>query len=167
MPRPFSKIANIGVYYIGFDNKKPSFSKGLGREIRETASVHVWKRSRGWDYDDEAVTQWDLFAACPYGPGRSRRIPGTHSIAFDSARALAFDRMRPAASRVRSTGRSAPSMRSFRHPGLFRPFRATGSDQPIRPCQCECRTRRGNRPIRHCLLSYHPSPPTYSVRSWE
>jgi hypothetical protein len=66
MPRPFWKIANIGVYYIGFDNKKSVFSKGVGREIRETAGAHVWKRSGGgWDYDDEAVTQWGSFRGAP------------------------------------------------------------------------------------------------------
>jgi hypothetical protein len=45
MPRPFWRIANLGVYYLGFDNKKASFAKGIGREIRETFGAHIWKRT--------------------------------------------------------------------------------------------------------------------------
>ena len=65
MPRPFWKIANIGVYYLGFDNKRSIFAKGVGREIRETFGAHIWKRGGRWDYDDEAVFQWGSFRGAP------------------------------------------------------------------------------------------------------
>lgn len=65
MPRPFWKIANIGVYYLGFDNKKAIFAKGVGREIRETFGAHIWKRSGPWDYDDEGVVQTGSFRGAP------------------------------------------------------------------------------------------------------
>lgn len=66
MPRPFWKVANIGVYYLGFDHKKSIFSKGVGREIRETAGFHAWKRpASSWDYDDEGLVQWGSFRGAP------------------------------------------------------------------------------------------------------
>lgn len=64
-PQPFWKIAFVGVYYLGFDNKRAIFDKGAGREIRETFGVHIWKRTGRWDYDDEAVFQWGSFRGAP------------------------------------------------------------------------------------------------------
>ena len=65
MPQPFSKIANIGVYYLAFDNKRSIFAKGIGREIRETFGVHIWKHTAPWDYDDEALFQTGSFRGAP------------------------------------------------------------------------------------------------------
>jgi hypothetical protein len=66
MPQPFWKISNIGVYYLGFDNKQSIFAKGVGREIRHTAGLHAWKRSTSaWDYDDEGLLQWGSFRGAP------------------------------------------------------------------------------------------------------
>ncbi len=65
MPRPFWNIANIGVYYLGFDNKRAVFAKGIGREIRETFGAHVWKHTGPWDYDDEGVFQTGSFRGAP------------------------------------------------------------------------------------------------------
>lgn len=65
MPRPFWKIANIGVYYLGYDNKRSIFAKGIGREIRETFGVHIWKRTGPWDYDDEGLFQTGSFRGAP------------------------------------------------------------------------------------------------------
>ena len=65
MPRPFWKIANIGVYYLGFDNKRAIFAKGIGREIRETFGAHIWKRNGPWDYDDEGLFQTGSFRGAP------------------------------------------------------------------------------------------------------
>ena len=65
MPRPFWKIANIGVYYLGFDNQKSIFAKGVGREIRETFGAHIWKRTGSWDYDDEGLFQTGSFRGAP------------------------------------------------------------------------------------------------------
>lgn len=63
--RPFWKIANIGVYYMGFDNKKSIFAKGIGREIRATFGAHIWNQYGPWDYDDEGVFQWGSFRGAP------------------------------------------------------------------------------------------------------
>ncbi len=65
MPRPFWRIATLGVYYLGFDNKRAIFAKGIGREIRHTFGAHIWKRTGPWDYDDEAVFQWGSFRGAP------------------------------------------------------------------------------------------------------
>ena len=65
VPRPFPKIANIGVYYLGFDNKRSFFAKGIGREIRETFGAHIWKHTGPWDYDDEGLFQTGSFRGAP------------------------------------------------------------------------------------------------------
>ena len=65
MPQPFWKIANIGVYYLGFDNKRSVFAKGIGREIRETFGAHIWKHTGSWDYDDEGLIQTGSFRGAP------------------------------------------------------------------------------------------------------
>lgn len=65
MPRPFWKIANLGVYYLGFDNKRSIFAKGIGREIRQTFGAHIWKRGGSWDYDDEGLFQFGSFRGAP------------------------------------------------------------------------------------------------------
>lgn len=65
MPRPFWKISNIGVYYLGFDNQKSIFAKGIGREIRQTFGAHIFKHTGPWDYDDEGVFQSGSFRGAP------------------------------------------------------------------------------------------------------
>jgi hypothetical protein len=65
MPRPFWKVANIGVYYLGFDHRNSIFAKGIGREIRQTFGAHIWKHTGPWDYDDEGVFQWGTFRGAP------------------------------------------------------------------------------------------------------
>lgn len=62
MPWLKGEEARIALYYMWFDKKLSIFAKGTGREIRDTAGVHVWKRSKKTlDYDDEAVLQWGSF----------------------------------------------------------------------------------------------------------
>jgi hypothetical protein len=80
MPRPFWRIANLGVYYLGFDNKKASFAKGIGREIRETFGAHIWKRTGPWDYDDEGVVQTGSFRGAPI---RAWALSGDGGYTFD------------------------------------------------------------------------------------
>ena len=65
MPRPFPKIAYIGVYYLGFDNQRSVFAKGIGREIRQTFGAHIWKRTGPWDYDYEGLAQTGSFRGAP------------------------------------------------------------------------------------------------------
>jgi hypothetical protein len=65
MPQPFWKIANIGVYYLGFDNKRSIFAKGIGMELRETFGGHIWKHTGPWDYDDEGLFQAGSFRGAP------------------------------------------------------------------------------------------------------
>jgi hypothetical protein len=65
MPRPFWKIAFIGVYYLGFDNKRAIFARGIGRESRETFGAHIWKRTGPWDYDGEGLFQTGSFRGAP------------------------------------------------------------------------------------------------------
>lgn len=65
MPRAFAETANLAAYYLGFDNKRAVFAKGVGRETRETIGGHVWKRAASWDYDYEAVFQWGSFRGAP------------------------------------------------------------------------------------------------------
>jgi hypothetical protein len=83
MSRPFWKISNIGVYYIGFDNKKSIFAKGAGREIRHTAGAHIWKRAAAsWDYDDEGLIQWGSFRGAPI---RAWALSADTGYTFDRA----------------------------------------------------------------------------------
>jgi hypothetical protein len=65
MSRPFPKVANIAVYYLGFDNKRAIFARGVGREIRETFGAHMWSRNGSWDYDYEGLVQTGSFRGAP------------------------------------------------------------------------------------------------------
>jgi hypothetical protein len=82
-PEPFWKFSNIGVYYLGFDNKQSIFAKGVGREIRHTAGFHAWKRSaNAWDYDDEGLFQWGSFRGAPI---RAWALSADTGYTFDKA----------------------------------------------------------------------------------
>jgi len=65
MPRPFWRVANIGVYYLGFDNRNSVFAKGVGHEVRQSFGAHIWKHTGPWDYDDEGVFQTGSFRGAP------------------------------------------------------------------------------------------------------
>jgi hypothetical protein len=60
------ETSRFAVYYMWFDKKSSTFSKGSGREIRDTAGLHVWKSpGTALDYDDEALFQWGSFRGSP------------------------------------------------------------------------------------------------------
>jgi hypothetical protein len=62
MPWLRGKMSRFAIYYMWFDKKSSTFAKGAGREIRDTAGVHIWKRpATALDYDDEGVVQWGSF----------------------------------------------------------------------------------------------------------
>ena len=63
--RPFRilPIGTIDVYYLGIDNKKVGFDKGIGRDQRHSAGTRISGSGRTWDYNYEGVLQWGRFGA--------------------------------------------------------------------------------------------------------
>jgi hypothetical protein len=63
--RPFRVLpkGRIDLYYLGIDNKRVRFDKGVGREQRHSVGMRVWGGGGAWDYNYEGVFQWGCFGS--------------------------------------------------------------------------------------------------------
>jgi len=61
--RPFRILpkGRIDLYYLGIDNKRVTFEKGIGREQRHSVGTRLWGSGGTWDYNYEGVLQWGRF----------------------------------------------------------------------------------------------------------
>ncbi|MBY0113230.1 MAG: alginate export family protein [Phycisphaerales bacterium] len=55
------KRLSLDFYYLGLGRENTRFQSGVGDEVRHSIGTRVWGRSRGWDYDAEAVFQFGTF----------------------------------------------------------------------------------------------------------
>lgn len=62
-PSVIDPHGKIDLYYLGLDNKLALFQKGVGREIRHSGGVRLFRPTgAGWDYNWEPVVQWGSFS---------------------------------------------------------------------------------------------------------
>ena len=114
VPRPFWKVANIGVYYLGFDNRKSIFAKGIGREIRQTFGAHIWRHADLGITTMRVCSSRDLSAARRFDLGLSPRTADTLSLMLRSVPESASGRTPPVAIEGRGIARWARSIRYSR-----------------------------------------------------
>lgn len=55
--------SGIDLYYLGLDRKRRRFDAGVGREQRHSIGGRLYRKSKDWDYDFEAVGQFGRFGA--------------------------------------------------------------------------------------------------------
>jgi hypothetical protein len=56
------QIYNIDLYYIGYYNQSKRYNAGIGEELRHSIGTRIWRKSKTWNYDFEALYQfgaWD------------------------------------------------------------------------------------------------------------
>ncbi|MDX2133642.1 MAG: alginate export family protein [Saprospiraceae bacterium] len=52
------KIHNMDLYYIGYYNQSKRFNSGIGEELRHSIGTRIWRNSKTWNYDFEALYQF-------------------------------------------------------------------------------------------------------------
>lgn len=52
------KIYNIDLYYIGYYNQSKRYNSGIGKELRHSIGTRIWRKSKTWNYDFEALYQF-------------------------------------------------------------------------------------------------------------
>jgi hypothetical protein len=53
----------IDLYYIGLKKHLTVLDNAMGRELRHSTGIRIWRKNRPWEYDAEGVWQWGSLAS--------------------------------------------------------------------------------------------------------
>lgn len=55
-------IHGMDLYYIGSYHQRKEFNAGVGEELRHSVGTRIWRKSKSWNYDIEALYQFGSWA---------------------------------------------------------------------------------------------------------